>query len=86
MMSLQLGETFSGFKIQRPIQWVLCTQNSLLFKYNELPKIFVPLVSEGLLRPQAKLVLTTIYISTYLGLPGKIQVVSRGRGFTLTHI
>ena len=23
MMSLQLGETFSGFKIQRPVQWVL---------------------------------------------------------------
>ena len=42
MMSLQLSETFSGFKIQRPIQKVLCTQNSLLLKYNELPKIFVP--------------------------------------------
>ena len=33
MMSLQLGETVSGFKIQRPVQWVLDTQNSLLFKY-----------------------------------------------------
>ena len=44
MMSVQLGETFSGFKIQRPVQWVLRTQNPLLFKYNdyELPKIFVP--------------------------------------------
>ena len=31
MMSLQLGETFSGFKI-----------NPLLFKHNELPKIFLP--------------------------------------------
>ena len=44
MMSVQLGETFSGFKIQRPVQWVLRTQNPLLFKYNdyELPKILVP--------------------------------------------
>ena len=44
MMSVQLGETFSGFKIQRPVQWVLRTQHPLLFKYNdyELPKIFVP--------------------------------------------
>ena len=44
MMSVQLGETFSGFKIQRPVQWVLRTQNPLLFKYSdyELPKIFVP--------------------------------------------
>ena len=33
MMSLQLGETVSGFKIQRPVQWVLDTQNPLLFKY-----------------------------------------------------
>ena len=40
-MSLQLGETFSGFKIQRPVQWVLRTQNPLLFKHNELPKIFL---------------------------------------------
>ena len=44
MMSMQLGETFSGFKIQRPVQGVLLTQIPLLFKYNdyELPKIFVP--------------------------------------------
>ena len=43
MMSVQLGETFSGFKIHRPVQWVR-DQNPLLFKYNdyELPKIFVP--------------------------------------------
>ena len=27
MMSLQLGETFSGFKIQRPLQWVLRTHS-----------------------------------------------------------
>ena len=33
MMSLQRGETVSGFKIQRPVQWVLDTQNPLLFKY-----------------------------------------------------
>ena len=26
-MSLQLGETFSGFKIQRPLQWVLRTHS-----------------------------------------------------------
>ena len=32
-MSLQLGETVSGFKIQRPVQWVLETQNPLLFKF-----------------------------------------------------
>ena len=52
MMSLQLGETFSSFKIQRPVQWVVQTPNPLLFKYNELPKIFAPpLVSKGLLRP-----------------------------------
>ena len=60
MMSMQLGETFSGFKIQRPVQGVLLTQIPLLFKYNdyELPKIFVPpppspaplQVSKGLLR------------------------------------
>ena len=60
MMSMQLGETFSGFKIQRPVQGVLLTQSPLLFKYNdyELPKIFVPpppapaplQVSKGLLR------------------------------------
>ena len=57
MMSMQLGETFSGFKIQRPVQGVLLTQSPLLFKYNdyELPKIFVPApaplqVSKGLLR------------------------------------
>ena len=42
MMSLQLGETFSDFKIQRPVQWVVQTPNPLLFKYNELPKIFAP--------------------------------------------
>ena len=43
MMSLQLGETFSGLiQIQRPVQWLILTQNPLLFKYNELPKIFVP--------------------------------------------
>ena len=30
MMSLQLGETFSGFKLQRPVQWVLQTKNPLL--------------------------------------------------------
>ena len=44
MMSMQLGETFSGFKIQRPVQGVLLTQSPLLFKYNdyELPKTFVP--------------------------------------------
>ena len=59
-MSLQLGETFSGFKVQRQ----LLTETSLMcppdlkrsvFKYNELAKIFVPppppsLVSKGLLR------------------------------------
>ena len=62
MMSMQLGETFSGFKIQRPVQGVLLTQSPLLFKYHdyELPKIFVPpppphalaplQVSKGLLR------------------------------------
>ena len=52
-MSLQLGETFSGLiQVQRPVQWLILTQNPLLFKYNELPKIFVPpLVSIGLLRP-----------------------------------
>ena len=51
MMCLQLGETF-GFKIQGAVKWVLQTQNSLLFKYNEPHKIFVPpLVSKGLLRP-----------------------------------
>ena len=60
MMSMQLGETFSGFKIHRPVQGVLLTQRPLLFKYNdyELPKIFVPpppalaplQVSKGLLR------------------------------------
>ena len=59
MMSMQLGETFSGFKIQRPVQGVLLTQSPLLFKCNdyELPKIFVPppalaslQVSKGLLR------------------------------------
>ena len=32
IMSLQPGETVSGFKIQRPVQWVLDTQNPLLFK------------------------------------------------------
>ena len=42
MMSLQLGEKFSSFKIQRPFQWVFQTQSPLLFKYIELPKIFVP--------------------------------------------
>ena len=42
MMCLQLGETFSGFMIQRAVKWVLQTQNSLLLKYNEPPKIFVP--------------------------------------------
>ena len=44
MMSMQLGETFSGFNIQRPVQGVLLTQSPLLFKYHdyELPKIFVP--------------------------------------------
>ena len=36
MMSLQLGETVSGFKIQRPVQWVLDTQNSLLFDTSNL--------------------------------------------------
>ena len=41
-MSLQLGETFSGCKIQRPVQWVLRTKNSLLFKHNEKPKISLP--------------------------------------------
>ena len=55
-MSLQLGETFSGCKIQRPVQWVLRTKNSLLFKHNEKPKISLPPpplppVSKGLLRP-----------------------------------
>ena len=52
-MSLQLGETFSGFKIQRPVKCILQTQNHLLFKYNELPKIFVSprIVSKGLLWP-----------------------------------
>ena len=42
MMSPQLGETFLGCKIQRPVQWVLRTENPLLFKHNELPKIFLP--------------------------------------------
>ena len=42
MMSPQLGEKFSGFKMRRPFQWVLQTQNPLLFKYIELPKICVP--------------------------------------------
>ena len=61
MMSMQLGETFSGFKIQRPVQGVLLTQSPLLFKYNdyELPKSLCPppppalaplQVSKGLLR------------------------------------
>ena len=47
------GETFSGFKIQRPVKCILQTQNHLLFKYNELPKIFVSprIVSKGLLWP-----------------------------------
>ena len=35
-MSLLLGETFSGLKIQRPVQWVLRTQNPLLFKYKAM--------------------------------------------------
>ena len=52
MMSLQLGETFSGFKIHRLVQWVLHTPNPLLFKCNELPKFcFAPLVSQDLLQP-----------------------------------
>ena len=42
MMSLQLGETFSGFKVQRPVQWLILTQYPLLFKYNELAKLSVP--------------------------------------------
>ena len=42
MMFLQLGETFSGFKKQRPVQWLIRTQYPLLFKYNELAKLFVP--------------------------------------------
>ena len=41
-MSPQLGETFLGCKIQRPVQRVLRTENPLLFKHNELPKIFLP--------------------------------------------
>ena len=41
-MSLQLGETFSGCKIERPVQRVPRTENLLLFKHNELPKIFLP--------------------------------------------
>ena len=52
-MFLQLGETFSGFKKQRPVQWLIRTQYPLLFKYNELAKLFVPpppRVSQGLLR------------------------------------
>ena len=51
MMSLQLGETFSGFKMQRLVQWVLRTPNPLLSKYNELPKPPPPLVSKELLQP-----------------------------------
>ena len=52
MMSLQLGETFSGFKMQRLVQWVLRTPNPLLSKYNELPKPpLPPLVSKELLQP-----------------------------------
>ena len=55
IMSLQLGETFFGCKIPRPVQWVLRTENSLLFKHNEVPKIFLhpppPPVSKGLPRP-----------------------------------
>ena len=42
MMSPQLGETFLGCKIQRPVQRVLRTENPLLVKHNELPKIFLP--------------------------------------------
>ena len=43
IMALQLVATFCGFKIHRPLsQRVLRTPNPLLFKYNELPKIFVP--------------------------------------------
>ena len=41
-MSLQLGETFSGCKIERPVQRVPRTEHPLLFKHNELPKIFLP--------------------------------------------
>ena len=52
MMSLQLGETFSGFKMQRLVQWVLRTPNPLLSKYNELPNPPPhPLVSKELLQP-----------------------------------
>ena len=54
MMSLQLGETFSGFKMQRLVQWVLRPPNPLLSKYNELPKTPPPpaqLVSKELLQP-----------------------------------
>ena len=52
MMSLQLGETFSGFKMQRLVQWVLLTPNPLLSKYNELPTPPPPpLVSKELLQP-----------------------------------
>ena len=55
MMSPQLGETFLGCKIQRPVQRVLRTENPLLFKHNEVPKIFLspppPPVSKGFLRP-----------------------------------
>ena len=52
MMSLQLGETFSGFKMQRLVQWVLRTANPLLSKYNELPNPPPPpLVSKELLQP-----------------------------------
>ena len=40
-MSLQLGETFFDCKIQRPVQWVPRTENSLLLKHNELAKIFL---------------------------------------------
>ena len=49
MISLQLGETFSDFKLQRPVQWVLRPPGTT----KPSAKIFVPtpLVSKGLLRP-----------------------------------
>ena len=84
MMSLQLGETFSGFKIQRPVQWVMRTPNPLLSKYNELPKILTPpLVSKQLPQPWLMHLQIPILICFFFfhGNDGALNQVSPGLQF-----
>lgn len=62
MMSLQLYETFYGFKIQRPVQCVLRIQGPPAFQINTMSylNLCAYLVSKGFLQPWPQLLIKKV--------------------------